>query len=216
MQQRAKTLGQAMQWLVACHGPLEAGRGCRGRIKYTMQKELGRHLGWRRSGPEKTNMQRTANWLLAVAQMEAGHWQQQKETCDLASEPGPRVAMRGRWGNSRGPACARRCSNEILSIAAMLSVPNVFMRPREAAKAADEAKLRFAHIDGALPPSFPPLLACSPRRASLMRLRSEKDMIFSLLLQQTAARSVCVALGSLDGTHVSQPAIGFHGGCVLP
>ncbi len=41
-----------------------------------------------------------------------------------------------------------RCSNEILSIAAMLSVPNVFMRPREAAKAADEAKARFAHIDG--------------------------------------------------------------------
>ena len=34
------------------------------------------------------------------------------------------------------------------SIAAMLSVPNVFTRPREAAKAADEAKARFAHIDG--------------------------------------------------------------------
>ena len=48
-----------------------------------------------------------------------------------------------------------RCSNEILSIAAMLSVPNVFMRPREAAKAADEAKARFAHIDGAT--SFPSL-----------------------------------------------------------
>ena len=32
----------------------------------------------------------------------------------------------------------------------MLSVPNVFMRPREAAKAADEAKARFAHIDGQL------------------------------------------------------------------
>jgi hypothetical protein len=30
----------------------------------------------------------------------------------------------------------------------MLSVPNVFMRPREAAKAADEAKARFAHING--------------------------------------------------------------------
>lgn len=30
----------------------------------------------------------------------------------------------------------------------MLSVPSVFMRPREAAKAADEAKARFAHIDG--------------------------------------------------------------------
>ncbi|KXZ56762.1 hypothetical protein GPECTOR_1g687 [Gonium pectorale] len=41
-----------------------------------------------------------------------------------------------------------RCSNEILSIAAMLSSPNVFLRPREAAKAADEAKARFTHIDG--------------------------------------------------------------------
>ena len=41
-----------------------------------------------------------------------------------------------------------KCSNEILSIAAMLSVPSVFMRPREAAKAADEAKARFAHVDG--------------------------------------------------------------------
>ena len=64
-----------------------------------------------------------------------------------------------------------KCSNEILSIAAMLrcvlnsawqpkeltarqinlplrSVPMVFMRPRDAAHAADEAKARFAHIDG--------------------------------------------------------------------
>lgn len=30
----------------------------------------------------------------------------------------------------------------------MLSVPNVFLRPREAAKQADEAKARFTHIDG--------------------------------------------------------------------
>jgi len=41
-----------------------------------------------------------------------------------------------------------KCSNEIVSVAAMLSVPNVFMRPKESAKAADEAKARFAHIDG--------------------------------------------------------------------
>lgn len=46
-----------------------------------------------------------------------------------------------------GCVCCR-CSNEILSVAAMLSVPNVFVRPKEAAKAADEAKARFAHIDG--------------------------------------------------------------------
>lgn len=40
------------------------------------------------------------------------------------------------------------CSNEIVSIAAMLSVPQCFMRPREAARAADEAKQAFAHVDG--------------------------------------------------------------------
>ncbi|XP_065828061.1 putative pre-mRNA-splicing factor ATP-dependent RNA helicase PRP1 isoform X2 [Oscarella lobularis] len=40
------------------------------------------------------------------------------------------------------------CSNEILSITSMLSVPQVFLRPNEAKKAADDAKMRFAHIDG--------------------------------------------------------------------
>jgi pre-mRNA-splicing factor ATP-dependent RNA helicase DHX15/PRP43 len=40
------------------------------------------------------------------------------------------------------------CANEMLTIVAMLSVPNVFMRPKEAAKAADEAKAQFAHADG--------------------------------------------------------------------
>nr|DAD38331.1 TPA_asm: hypothetical protein HUJ06_008972 [Nelumbo nucifera] len=38
------------------------------------------------------------------------------------------------------------CSNEILCISAMLSVPNCFVRPREAQKSADEAQ--FGHIDG--------------------------------------------------------------------
>lgn len=40
------------------------------------------------------------------------------------------------------------CSNEILSIVAMLNTPNPFMRPREAARQADEAKARFSHVDG--------------------------------------------------------------------
>lgn len=40
------------------------------------------------------------------------------------------------------------CSNEALSIVAMLSVQQVFMRPNEQKKAADEAKMKFAHIDG--------------------------------------------------------------------
>lgn len=41
-----------------------------------------------------------------------------------------------------------RCSNEILSIAALLSVPQIFMRPNEARKLADEAKANFTHADG--------------------------------------------------------------------
>jgi len=41
-----------------------------------------------------------------------------------------------------------RCSNEALSIAAMLSVSPVFLRPAGARKVADEAKHRFAHLDG--------------------------------------------------------------------
>ncbi|OXU27468.1 hypothetical protein TSAR_011206 [Trichomalopsis sarcophagae] len=45
-------------------------------------------------------------------------------------------------------SCNHNCSNEILSITAMLSVPQCFVRPNEAKKAADEAKMRFAHIDG--------------------------------------------------------------------
>uniref|UniRef100_A0A8R1DLA5 RNA helicase n=1 Tax=Caenorhabditis japonica TaxID=281687 RepID=A0A8R1DLA5_CAEJA len=40
------------------------------------------------------------------------------------------------------------CSNEILSITAMLSVPQCFVRPNEMKKEADESKARFAHIDG--------------------------------------------------------------------
>lgn len=45
-------------------------------------------------------------------------------------------------------SCEFNCSNEALSITAMLSVPQVFVRPQEQRKQADEAKQRFAHIDG--------------------------------------------------------------------
>jgi pre-mRNA-splicing factor ATP-dependent RNA helicase DHX15/PRP43 len=37
------------------------------------------------------------------------------------------------------------CSSEIVTIVACLSVPQIFMRPRESAKAADEAKAQFTH-----------------------------------------------------------------------
>lgn len=39
------------------------------------------------------------------------------------------------------------CSAEIVSIVACLSVPQIFMRPREAARAADEAKAQFTQAD---------------------------------------------------------------------
>ncbi|KAK5687180.1 DEAH-box ATP-dependent RNA helicase prp43 [Elasticomyces elasticus] len=40
------------------------------------------------------------------------------------------------------------CSNEILSLTALLSVPQVFVRPAAARKRADEMKDMFAHTDG--------------------------------------------------------------------
>ncbi|KAK9461539.1 P-loop containing nucleoside triphosphate hydrolase protein [Lipomyces oligophaga] len=40
------------------------------------------------------------------------------------------------------------CSNEILSLTALLSVPSVFVRPNNARKKADEMKMLFKHIDG--------------------------------------------------------------------
>ena len=41
-----------------------------------------------------------------------------------------------------------RCTSEILSLVAMLSVPQVFVRPASARKRADEMKQLFAHPDG--------------------------------------------------------------------
>lgn len=40
------------------------------------------------------------------------------------------------------------CPNEILSVVAMLSIPNVFLRPKDQQRQADEAKAAFAHADG--------------------------------------------------------------------
>ncbi|KAI8607586.1 P-loop containing nucleoside triphosphate hydrolase protein, partial [Chytriomyces sp. MP71] len=41
-----------------------------------------------------------------------------------------------------------KCSNEILTIVAMLSVPNAYIRPNDQRKQADEAKAQFNHPDG--------------------------------------------------------------------
>ena len=40
------------------------------------------------------------------------------------------------------------CSQDIISIVACMSVPQIFLRPKEQAKAADEAKAQFVHPDG--------------------------------------------------------------------
>eukprot|EP00357_Protocruzia_adherens_P016130 CAMPEP_0115017570 /NCGR_PEP_ID=MMETSP0216-20121206/28210_1 /TAXON_ID=223996 /ORGANISM="Protocruzia adherens, Strain Boccale" /LENGTH=729 /DNA_ID=CAMNT_0002388441 /DNA_START=38 /DNA_END=2227 /DNA_ORIENTATION=+ len=40
------------------------------------------------------------------------------------------------------------CSNEVLTLVTMLSIPNCFVRPKDNSRAADEAKSQFAHIDG--------------------------------------------------------------------
>ena len=40
------------------------------------------------------------------------------------------------------------CSNEVVSIVSMLSVPPLFMRPTERRQEADAAKAKFSHIDG--------------------------------------------------------------------
>ena len=40
------------------------------------------------------------------------------------------------------------CSTEMLSVTALLSVPQIFVRPANARKWADEAKMQFAHPDG--------------------------------------------------------------------
>lgn len=45
-------------------------------------------------------------------------------------------------------SCDYNCSNEALSITAMLSVPQCFVRPNDQKRPADEAKQRFAHVDG--------------------------------------------------------------------
>jgi HrpA-like RNA helicase len=64
-----------------------------------------------------------------------------------------------------------KCSNEMLSIVALLSVPNIFMRPKEAAKAADEgdhAVTSCSTVSGssAYPLSSLHVLSLQPRLSS--------------------------------------------------
>lgn len=45
-------------------------------------------------------------------------------------------------------SCDFKCSNEILSITAMLSAPECFVRPHDQRKAADDSKIKFTHEYG--------------------------------------------------------------------
>lgn len=45
-------------------------------------------------------------------------------------------------------SCDFRCSNEVLSITSMLSVPQCFVRPNDQRKAADDSKVKFSHDHG--------------------------------------------------------------------
>ncbi|CAK9078574.1 unnamed protein product [Durusdinium trenchii] len=73
---------------------------------------------------------------------------------DFLDPPAPETMMRlariGNCGGRSSQTCGPKfkCSNEILSISSMLSVPNVFVRPKEFGKEADDAKNRFTHLDG--------------------------------------------------------------------
>lgn len=41
-----------------------------------------------------------------------------------------------------------KCAQEILSIVSLISVPNIFLRPRDQQVLADHAKKKFIHPDG--------------------------------------------------------------------
>lgn len=56
-----------------------------------------------------------------------------------------------------------KCSAEIVTIVACLSVPQIFLRPLESAKAADEAKAQFTHADS--------------DHLTLLRVFNEYDMV---------------------------------------
>lgn len=40
------------------------------------------------------------------------------------------------------------CSKEMLAIAAVISVPMIYVRPKDQQRQADEARAKFVHVDG--------------------------------------------------------------------
>ncbi len=89
------------------------------------------------------------------------------------------------------------CSNEILSIVALLSSPNIFMRPREKAKQADEAKAAFAHPDG-------DHLALLNAYHAYIHANRDQHWCFSNYLNSKALRSADSVRAQLENMLVNQ------------
>lgn len=94
-----------------------------------------------------------------------------------------------------------KCGNEILSIAAMLSVPNVFQRPLTARKQADEAKAQFAHPDG---DHLTLLNVYHAFKASMLRCEEVCALSLSLISNCTPSTSLSLSL-SLTSRTTSPP-----------
>jgi pre-mRNA-splicing factor ATP-dependent RNA helicase DHX15/PRP43 len=74
-----------------------------------------------------------------------------------------------------------QCSNEMLSLVALLSAPHIFMRPEEAGKAADAGKAQFTHGEGG---HLTMLNACHAFKQS----RDDKDWCYDNFIQFRAVQ----------------------------
>lgn len=82
---------------------------------------------------------------------EALHWLNCIDDAGILTECGDKVNRFGlppQLGKMLVEAPRHRCSSEALSIAAMMSVSPVFLRPSGKSRQADDARARFAHLDG--------------------------------------------------------------------
>jgi pre-mRNA-splicing factor ATP-dependent RNA helicase DHX15/PRP43 len=87
------------------------------------------------------------------------------------------------------------CSNEILSICAMLSVPQCFQRPNDRKKEADEAKQSFAHTDG-------DHLTLLNAFHAFMGQGQSKDWCFENYIQFRSMKQACSVRDQLANTMV--------------
>lgn len=88
-----------------------------------------------------------------------------------------------------------RCSAEIVTIVACLSVPQIFLRPREAAKAADEAKAQFTHQES--------------DHLTLLRVYNEYDMLSSKERKQWCWDNFISERAMISATNVRNQLLGI-------